>query len=104
MSDALLVLNAGSSSLKFQVFDLKGRTLAMVLRGQIEGIPRSPRLVVKDSSGAASTSRPLSEAEGRNHAACMVFLASWLLLYRRDSLLRLRDFLRTRREAFQQWR
>lgn len=78
MTGALLVLNAGSSSLKFQVFDLKERALAMVLRGQIEGIPRSPRLVVKDSSGAPATSRQLSDAEGRDHAACMVFLASWL--------------------------
>lgn len=78
MTDAVLVLNAGSSSLKFQVFDLKGRALAVQLRGQIEGIPRSPRFVVKDASGAPLVSRELSEAEGRDHAACLVFLASWL--------------------------
>jgi len=82
MTDAVLVLNAGSSSLKFQVFDLKGRALAMQLRGQIEGIPRSPRFVVKASSGEVLVSRELSEAEGRDHAACLVFLASWL---RRES-------------------
>jgi acetate kinase len=87
MTDAVLVLNAGSSSLKFQVFDLTGRALAMQLRGQIEGIPRAARFVVKDASGTLLVSRELGEAEGRDHAACLVFLASWL---RRESASRFR--------------
>jgi hypothetical protein len=33
-----------------------------------------------------------------------LFGAAWLLLYRRDQLVRLRDRVRTRREAFQAWR
>jgi acetate kinase len=78
MLDAILVLNAGSSSLKFQVFGLDGRALAVHLRGQIEGIPRAPRFSVKDARGEPVVSRELSESEGRDHAACLVFLAGWL--------------------------
>jgi acetate kinase len=82
MMDAILVLNAGSSSLKFQVFALESGALAMQLRGQVEGISSAPRFSVKSSSGAQLCVRDLSEEEGRDHAACLVFLANWL---RRES-------------------
>jgi acetate kinase len=75
--DAILVLNAGSSSLKFQVFGLEGG-LEMRLRGLIEGIPRSPRFAVRDATGALVVTRTLSESEGRDHGSCLTFLAAWL--------------------------
>lgn len=77
MTDAILVLNAGSSSLKFQVFGLEGG-LSMRLRGQVEAIGTKPRFVVKDATGAEVVARDLAELEGRDHAACLGFLASWL--------------------------
>jgi acetate kinase len=42
--DAILVGNAGSSSLKFQVYRIDGRDLAPHVRGQIDGIGVRPRL------------------------------------------------------------
>ena len=51
MADALIVLNAGSSSLKFSVYVLAGAELAMHLDGQIEGLMTAPRFVAKDASG-----------------------------------------------------
>jgi acetate kinase len=39
MSDALLVLNAGSSSVKFSLFALEGGEPRLELKGQIEGLP-----------------------------------------------------------------
>ena len=53
MDDYALVLNAGSSSLKFCVFErpTKG-TWRLEALGQIEGIGTSPRLTVKDAEGA----------------------------------------------------
>jgi acetate kinase len=79
--DVILVLNAGSSSLKFQVFNLDGG-LEMHLRGQIEGIPKAPYFVVKDATGAQLVARALSESEAHDQATCASFLASWL---RRES-------------------
>ena len=43
MSDALLVLNAGSSSLKFSVYSVAEPQPALVVRGQIEGLGTRPR-------------------------------------------------------------
>ena len=44
MADAILVLNAGSSSLKFSVFlDREGSAPQLELRGQIEGLFTKPR-------------------------------------------------------------
>ena len=77
MAEQILVLNAGSSSLKFQVFELAGE-LVPRLRGQIEGIGRAPRFVVKDARGRELVARSLNESEGRDHTACLAFLGSWL--------------------------
>jgi len=52
MSETLLVLNAGSSSIKFQVFDLgPDDVLTWQMKGQIEGVGTAPRLIVKGREG-----------------------------------------------------
>jgi len=50
--DAIGVVNAGSSSVKFSLFAEAGSDLELVVRGQIEGIHTSPRFVAKDGAGA----------------------------------------------------
>lgn len=53
MRDTILVINAGSSSIKFQLFALSGgSSLERRLKGQIEGIGVNPHLIAKDSTGA----------------------------------------------------
>ncbi|MGZ5916594.1 MAG: acetate/propionate family kinase [Methyloceanibacter sp.] len=48
MTETILVVNAGSSSIKFQLFSVAARDqLNRLLRGQIEGIGVRPRLVAK---------------------------------------------------------
>jgi len=44
MTDAILVVNAGSSSLKFQIFGIEGGSLDRRVRGQVDGIGVRPRL------------------------------------------------------------
>ena len=56
MNKHVLVLNAGSSSLKFCVYRLAGKASWQVeSRGQIEGIGTAPRLTVKDAKGEKRT-------------------------------------------------
>jgi acetate kinase len=50
MSNAIAVFNAGSSSLKFSVFEARG--LQPLLHGQIEGLGSAPHLVLKAPDGA----------------------------------------------------
>jgi acetate kinase len=52
MSETLLVVNAGSSSIKFQLFEVgTGDQLGRRLKGQIEGISVHPRLSAKGEKG-----------------------------------------------------
>ncbi len=52
MENYVLILNAGSSSLKFCVFRKpEGETWVLECRGQLEGIGTTPRLSVKDAKG-----------------------------------------------------
>jgi acetate kinase len=53
MADLILVLNAGSSSLKFGLYEMDGGTTSqMRIKGQIEHVDDAPRLVAQDASGA----------------------------------------------------
>ena len=49
MADAIVVLNAGSSSIKFSLFVARGADLELDVRGQIEGLYTAPRFVAKDA-------------------------------------------------------
>ena len=49
--DAILVLNAGSSSLKLSVFAEGAGELALQMRGQVESLYTVPRFVAQDPSG-----------------------------------------------------
>ena len=50
-ADAILVLNAGSSSVKFSLYAGVGGDMRPRLRGQIEGLQSSPTFVVKNGQG-----------------------------------------------------
>jgi acetate kinase len=79
MDDYALVLNAGSSSLKFCVFQRPDENdWQIAARGQIEGIGTSPRLSVKDAQGALLANDGLGVAVTDGHAAAIDALASWL--------------------------
>ena len=52
MTKTILVINAGSSSIKFQLFSLAAQNeLRRALKGQIEGIGVRPRLIAKNTEG-----------------------------------------------------
>jgi len=76
VDELALVLNAGSSSLKFCVYRrASGESLRLDARGQIEGIGTSPRLNVKDPSGVSLISQDVAVRDGRQ--AVEVF-AAWM--------------------------
>ena len=82
MSEAgLLVLNAGSSSLKFAVFDIQasGDSVAVVLRGQVSGIGARPIFHVSTVDRAAhGPSTPADVAELDNHQKAIAFALGWI--------------------------
>jgi acetate kinase len=78
-SDAILVINAGSSSVKFAVYERVGSAApARLLKGQIENIPMRPRFVVRDAAGMLLDERHWPEDAAADHAGSFAFLMAWL--------------------------
>jgi acetate kinase len=78
MEDYAIVLNAGSSSLKFCVFHRPAaEAWRLETRGQIEGIGTKPRLSAKDGTGGRVADEPL-DATVMNASSALDSLAAWL--------------------------
>jgi len=77
-TDAIAVLNAGSSSLKFSLFLPRDHTLDLVLRGQIEGLTTAPRFEAKDAAGAVVHTHDWGEGHALDHAAAVGYLTEFL--------------------------
>lgn len=76
-TESILVLNAGSSSLKFSVF-AAGERLEPMLRGRIAGLPGSPAFRAVDREGRVVAEEPCGQAGvGWGHAAAVDFLLCW---------------------------
>ncbi len=77
MNDCAVVLNAGSSSLKFCVFERPAaEAWKLAARGQIEGIGTSPHMRVKDGEGSVVADEPLG-ATVRDASTALDSLAVW---------------------------
>jgi acetate kinase len=78
MPDLLLVLNAGSSSIKFQLFAAQGQgALTRLHKGQLEGIGVKPRLRVA-GEGAVALDRPLPVQDAADLASAFATVDRWL--------------------------
>ncbi|CAD6536438.1 Acetate kinase [Paraburkholderia kirstenboschensis] len=78
MADVILVLNAGSSSIKFSAFDAQTPELACVLRGQIDGLFSSPHFAAFDASGAQAGAHAWGDGAGLEHAGAIAYIAEFL--------------------------
>ena len=79
MSDYAVVLNAGSSSLKFCVYQRPANEAwRLEARGQIEGIGTSPRFSSKDGSGERLVDEDLDKSVVRDGRTALDALAGWL--------------------------
>lgn len=64
MTDTILVVNSGSSSIKFQLFAIAGEErLERLMKGQIDGIGSRPRLLAMGPSESLLTDRTWSSSE-----------------------------------------
>ena len=86
--DVILVLNAGSSSLKFQIFDITPAGPERLYKGQIDGIGVHPRFRVADRDGAALLDQSYPAAEVQDLAAATGRLRQWLVEHAEGMTLR----------------
>ena len=87
MADAILVLNAGSSSIKFSLFLAQADKLVLQLRGQIEGLYTAPRFAAKDAAGTSVSAREWDKGTRLGHEGAIDHLIGFLRDYRADHRL-----------------
>ncbi|MGZ8407419.1 MAG: acetate/propionate family kinase [Caulobacteraceae bacterium] len=79
MTPVLIVLNAGSSSLKFQVYELlDGAEPRVAFKGLFEGLGGPAHFVVKDTNGKLLDERTWSSGDRLGHEEALMHLVSWL--------------------------
>jgi acetate kinase len=82
VSETILVVNAGSSSIKFQLFALEAvDQLKQLLKGQIDGIGVHPRLIAKGTDG-----QPIEEAWPAQEVASVPHALDQLVTFLRARL------------------
>ena len=78
MSNAILVLNAGSSSIKFSLFLERDEALDPFLNGQLEGLYTAPHFVARDASGAVLGEQRWAQGEALGHEGGLNHLARFV--------------------------
>ena len=81
MDDYTIVLNAGSSSLKFSIYARRqGTAWRLEARGQIEGIGTSPHFSVRDGAGGRLAEEGMDRMDGsvRDGPSALDAVAAWL--------------------------
>jgi acetate kinase len=78
MTDAILVLNAGSSSIKFSLFAKRDAALALVSSGQVAGITGSPTFVAKNAEGRPIAEKSWGAGTRLGHEGALGHLTEWI--------------------------
>ncbi len=83
MTDVIVVVNAGSSSIKFSMFavDASGQDLSLRYHGQIESIGSKPRFIAVDADGRRVVDQSVAgrRADGGDHEAALSTLLEWIV-------------------------
>ncbi len=87
MTDVILVLNAGSSSIKFSAFYVQGDELTLGLHGQVEGLFSAPRFVAFDRDGKQAGAKSWGEGARVEHEEGVQYIADFLIGHREDHRL-----------------
>jgi acetate kinase len=78
MADLILVLNAGSSSIKFSAFDLQSNDVRVLTRGQVEGLLDSPRFAAYDAHGNKVGEHAWGHGAALEHADAIAHIGAFL--------------------------
>jgi acetate kinase len=76
--EMILVINAGSSSVKFQVFGIEQPGLKQVIKGEFDGIGVRPRLRSRDDADVVLIDQTYASADVPNVAAAIQVAGAWL--------------------------
>src|SRR5271170_6186347 len=85
MAQGIVVINAGSTSVKFSAYRCGGSASPdLVCRGQVEGIGSQPSFVVKNSKGKPVDAHDWEEAHPLDPEGALKFVITWLETHQTD--------------------
>ena len=76
--DSILVVNAGSSSVKFELFAVDGVRLTRKIKGQIDGIGTRPRLRARGTDSTSLVDREYDAATLPDLPTALHTAGAWL--------------------------
>src|SRR6266536_2898106 len=88
MGDAIAVVNAGSSSIKFSLFAERGRDLARLYDGQVEEIYTAPRFEAFDARGERLGERRWPDGTALGHDGALSHVVAFVREHLGDHALR----------------
>ena len=81
MTETILVLNAGSSSIKFQLFAVESdEILVCRMRGQVEGIGTHPHMIVKDRAAQVFVDESWASTTAVDLPSAIERVLAWLAM------------------------
>lgn len=79
MRDGILVINAGSSSIKFSLYISEGDDKPLLsCKGQVEGINVAPHFVAKSPHGAVLNEQRWPDQPNMSHSALFKYMIQWI--------------------------
>lgn len=78
MTDALFVINAGSSSIKFKLYRALSNDISVLIGGALDGIGTRPRLRARDHAGSVMVEREFMPAEIATPVQAQHAIDDWL--------------------------
>src|SRR5271165_6796178 len=79
MSEAIVVFNAGSTSLKFGAYAVDpAGSLPLLCRGRIESMQGDPHFVANDAAGKPLATHEWGEGHAIDHQAALHFVIAWM--------------------------
>jgi acetate kinase len=87
MADVILVLNAGSSSIKFRVFDAGPAEPELLFYGQVEGLYTAAHFKAKDAGGAAIAEHRWEPDPAFGHHGATEYIGEFLRSHRENHRL-----------------
>jgi acetate kinase len=88
MADAIAVVNAGSSSVKFSVFVERERSLARLIDGEVEELFTEPRFEARDAKGTRIGGRRWPAGTALGHEGALAHIAAFVREHLSDHALR----------------
>ena len=79
MGDAILVFNAGSTSVKFGAYGVsKSGNLTEISRGEVDGMQTNPRFIAKNAAGKTLGTHEFGAGHGIDHRTALHFVVTWI--------------------------